>query len=112
MLNELRIHGAFPVRQVSFSEESVALPAQLASRTISWLPPEGDLQGLQYRVIVHRIVGGPNEPDEFVRDTGLTEDLEVRGILLQVSERYSFVLQSVRGNEPPSLIIIIEDIIR
>lgn len=112
MLNELRIHGAIPVRQVSFSEENVAASAQLVLRNISWLPPEGDLQGLQYRIIVHRIVGGPNEPDEFVHDTGITQALEAGGILLRVSERYSFVLQTIRGNEPPSLIIIIEDIIR
>ncbi len=112
MIKEIRILGSFPVRGVTFEDVNTDFSAQAVAVRFSWSPPDGDANAYKYRVIIHEIVGGPNEPDRFVSDSALILENEFQSVPLGIGTRYSYVIQSIRDNELPSMIIIIEDIIR
>lgn len=83
---------------------------EVVNRRLTWLPPEGTTVD-EYRVIVHRVIGAADEPDEFIGEQSTTDTYFDIPWPLPKDFTYTFVIQSIIGIQPPSMIII-EDIIR
>ena len=83
---------------------------EVVSRQLTWLPPDGTSVD-EYRVIVHRVIGSADEPDEFIGELTTTDIQSEIPWPLPKDHTYTFVIQTIIGIQPPSMIII-EDIIR
>ncbi len=102
--------GEFPPNDPQLLITTNAGTGEVVNRQLTWLPPEGATVD-HYRVIVHRVIGTADEPDEFIGEQNTSDtELDLPWPLPE-DHTYTFVIQSIIGTEPPSMVII-EDIIR